>query len=499
MGYNYENEINELLEMINRKIQKNEKYPEGADIGQLIQDRVEQSKKEIIGKEYLLDRIRNRVKEREELKKLKGLNYFEKELWPEVIAMIAVYADKYEENERQIMRANYNLQSNNEIFRILDLVYNNNSSAYNVSMINENAHILKINLAMFLINYSFEKMLDDVRIIICDDLGLIESNRDEMSDRFKQLSLTERERIVDKLINKYNDVQLVGNLLKELKCFDNHNPGELTSIMKTKDPSFKKDNNSQLKAIRNASSHGEFYPNLKKESDIRLIIDNYGIQRFEFNYFDIIGIANKYISMISNQSEISMFLKLFRSNNLENTINICLQDENENNKLIETICILSLFNVIQYNNEKHFRDKNTESILNQLGVNFDEPQNYLEKMDVGHYFKTSFTANSSDEILETIKHSIGHMDFKFDGQEFIFTNPRKPSEKCSCNIGRLLLFISEDDVYNLTMSTSYYERVLKTRKAIIDNYISGNKILRNEDINVISDSSILNQNNNLKK
>ena len=84
MGYNYENEINKLLEMIDRKIQKYEKYPEGADIGQLIQDRVEQSKKEIIGKEYLLDRIRNRVKEREELKKLKGLNYFEKELWPEV-------------------------------------------------------------------------------------------------------------------------------------------------------------------------------------------------------------------------------------------------------------------------------------------------------------------------------------------------------------------------------------------------------------------------------
>jgi hypothetical protein len=49
------------------------------------------------------------------------------------------------------------------------------------------------------------------------------------------------------------------------------------------------------------------------------------------------------------------------------------------------------------------------------------------------------------------------------------------------------------------MSTSYYERVLKTRKAIIDNYIFGNKILRNEDINVISDSGILNQNNNLKK
>ena len=153
MGYNYDEKINELLEVIKRKIQKYEKYPEGKDIQQLIHDRVEQSKEEIVGRDYLLDRIRNREIEREQLKRVNGLDYLESEMWPEVMAMIIAYTDKCEENERQDMRANYNLHSNNEIFRILDLIYNNNSSIHNVSEINENAHVLKINLAMFLINY----------------------------------------------------------------------------------------------------------------------------------------------------------------------------------------------------------------------------------------------------------------------------------------------------------------------------------------------------------
>lgn len=490
-------EINELLEMIERKIQKYEKYPEGTDIGQLIHDRVEQSKKEIVSRDYLLNRINNREIEREQLKKVKGLNYLKNEMWPEVMAMMVAYADKCEENERQVMRANYNLHSNNEIFRILDLIYNNNSSNHNVSEINDNAHILKINLAMFLINYSFEKMIVEVRSIIKNDLGLTNSNNDELSNQFKNLNISDKEKIVDEIINKYKDIQLVGDILGELKCFDEN--GELTNLLKTKSPTFKRSYTSQLKTIRNAASHGEYFPKLEKESDIKLIVDNNGIQRFEYEYIDIIGIANRYVDMLTDKSEIGMFLKLFRSNNLENTLYLCLQDESSKNKLIETICILSLFNVIQYNNEKHFRDKNGDSILKKMNIDFNESQNYLDKINIGYYFKSSFNPTSTDEALQTIKYAIGHMNFKFDGQEFIFTNPENSSQRCSCSIGKLLLFISEDDVYNLTMSTSYYERVLKTRKAIVDNYIFGNKILRNEDINVISDSGILNQNNNLKK
>lgn len=496
MDANYGREMNKLLEMIERKIQKYEKYPEGPDIQQLIHDRVEQSKQEIVGKNYLLDRIRNREIEKEQLKKVKGLNYLENEMWPEVMAMMVAYADKCDENERQIMRANYNLHSNNELFRILDLIYNNNSSVSNISEINENAHILKINLAMFLINYSFEKMIGDVKNIIKNDLGLANSNNDEISNQFKNLNVSAKEKIVDEIINKYKDVQLVGDILGELKCFDEN--VELTNLLKTKSSTFKRSYTSQLKTIRNAASHGEYYPNLEKESDIRLIVDNNGMQRFEYDYIDIIGIANKYVDMLSDKSEIEMFLKLFRSNNLENTLYLYLQDENSKNKFIETICILSLFNVIQYNNEKHFRDKNDDSILKKMNIDFNESHNYLDKFDIGYYFKSSFNPASTDEVLQTIKYAIGHMNFKFDDQEFIFTNPENPSQKCSCNIGKLLLFISEDDVYNLTMSTSYFERVLKTRKALIDNYINGNKLLRNEDINIISDYSSLNQNTNLK-
>ena len=497
MEDNFDKTINEFLELLDRKLKKYEKYPEGIDIQQLVHDRVEQSKKEIIGKDYLLDRIKNREKEIEQLKQIKGLNVIKDEMWPEVISMMVMHADKCEENERQVMRANYNLHSNNEIFRILDLIYNNNSSTYNLSVINENVHILKINLAMFLINYSFEKMIGDVRSIIQSDLGLASSNNDELTNQFKNLNISIKERIIDKIISKYKDVQLVGDILGELKIFDEN--GELTSLLKTKSSTFKRSYTSQLKAIRNAASHGEYYPNLEKESDIRLIVDNNGIKRFEYEYIDIIGIANKYIDMLSDKNEIVMFLKLFRTNNLENTVYLCLQDENSKNKLIETICILSLFNVIQYNNEKHFRDKNENSLLKKMNINFNESQNYLDKFDIGYYFKSSFNTASSDEVLQTIKYAIGHMKFKYNGQEFIFTNPENHSQKCSCNIGKLLLFISEDEVYNLTISTSYYEKVLKTRKVLMDNYIYGNKILKDKDINNIFGYNIINQKNNLKK
>ena len=234
------------------------------------------------------------------------------------------------------------------MFRIFDAIYNNNFSTYNESMILENSYITKINIAMFLINYTFENLLSECNNTIIENLESGESKS------FLTLNLNDKKIIIDKLLKKVNDVQILGDILGELKCFDEK--GELTYLLKQFDPKFSRKTPSKLRVIRNASSHGEFYPNLDKIDNIRLIIDNNGVQRYELTYFDILELADKYTSILPNKDNLEIFLQLIHSNNLPITINKLMESQISKNKLIETLCILSLYNTIQYNNEKHFRD-----------------------------------------------------------------------------------------------------------------------------------------------
>ena len=193
--------------------------------------------------------------------------------------------------------------------------------------------------------------------------------------------------------------------------------------------------------------------------------------------------------MLPIKDNIEIFLQLLHSNNLPITINILMESNTSKDKLIEALCVLSLYNTIQYNNEKHFRDnvELNQKIKDIVKIDETKGKNYLEKMDLSYYFTPSVNSMNSDDILQTIKYSISHINYHFDGEKFTFVNPQDKSKNCSCNIGRLLLFIAEDEVYRLSTSTSYYEKIKKTSKELIDSYITGNysiKIPVDESIKV---------------
>ena len=467
------NPIDELLEMIDRQLVKYERYPGITDIQQLIKDRIEWDNSTISCRKNLLEDIKKWHNKYKQMKEHIANNpnkesIYDDEMWPVVLSMLILHANNNEESERQIYRANYCLQSNNQMFRIFDAIYNNNFSTYNESMIQENAYITKINIAMFLINYTFENLLSECNNTILENLGSGESKS------FLTLSLNDKKIIIDKLLKKVNDVQILGDILGELKCFDEK--GELTYLLKQFDPKFSRKTPSKLRVIRNASSHGEFYPNLDKIDNIKLIIDNNGVQRYELTYFDILELADKYTSILPNKDNLGIFLQLIHSNNLPITINNLMESQISKDKLIETLCILSLYNTIQYNNEKHFRDNVdlNQEIKDIVKIDGIKGENYLEKMNMIDYFNPSFNPASSDDILQTIKYSISHINYRFDGGKFTFINPQDETHSCTCNIGRLLLFIAEDEVYRLSSSTTYYEKIKKVSKQIVDNYIKGN-------------------------
>lgn len=470
------NKINELLEMIDRQLAKYEKYPGVTDIQQLIKDRIEWNNSTISCRKSLLEDIKEWHIKYKQMKEYiannpNKENIYDKEMWPVVLSMLILHANNNEESERQIYRANYCLQSNNQMFRIFDAIYNDNFSVFNESMIQENSYVTKINIAMFLINYTFENLLSECNNTILENL---ENLGFESSKSFLTLNINNKKVIIDELLKKVNDVQILGDILGELKCFDEN--GELTYLLKQYDPKFSRKTPSQLRVIRNASSHGEFYPNLDKIDNIRLIIDNNGVQRYELTYFDILELADKYTSILPNKDNLEIFLQLIHSNNLPITINKLMESQISKDKLIETLCILSLYNTIQYNNEKHFRDnvELNQKIKDIVKIDGIKGENYLEKIDMSYYFNPSFNPASSDDILQTIKYSISHINYRFDGEKFTFINPQDETHSCTCNIGRLLLFIAEDEVYRLSSSTTYYEKIKKVSKKLVDNYIIGN-------------------------
>ena len=129
---------------------------------------------------------------------------------------------------------------------------------------------------------------------------------------------------------------------------------------------------------------------------------------------------------------------------------------------------MALYNIIQYNNEKHFRDNIELSgdIQKLLKIENIRGENYLEDSDIEYYFNACYQNSTNDSIIQTIKYAISHVNYFFDGNEFTFINPDIPEQIVKCNIGRILLFISDDDIYNLTSATSYYKKVCKVQKEI---------------------------------
>ena len=317
--------MDNLLEEIDELLLKYKQYPTDKDIEKIINNRVKNIKEQILTKKSITDKFKENVEEEKQLKKLKGENYYST-TWVDVLTIMFMFANRSDESERQFLRANYNLQSNNEIFRILDIIYNNNLD--NSDIVDYNNYILKINISFFLVEYIFELIKKEIEDII------------ESEDNYEYQ--------INDLISKYKcDIQSIGEVMMVSKPRDAHlrsRYNEMKEYIRSR--GYDNSVNSKFKIIRNAASHGEYYPDFDNESNIKIIVDGNGIERETINYLDLIGYVESKLNIISDKEEINIFLKLFRSNNITNTIINLKENEQTKKELISNLCLLSLFNII---------------------------------------------------------------------------------------------------------------------------------------------------------
>ena len=129
-----------------------------------------------------------------------------------------------------------------------------------------------------------------------------------------------------------------------------------------------------------------------------------------------------------------------------------------------------VFIIIQYNNEHHF----------QLIAKDSEIKQYIDKINIKEYFSTSFDKNSKNiyDFMEVIKNAIGHMNIDLSGDELIFTNTKK-NEFVTTSLVKLYEFVLQSDIYILTSSTIYFDKLKAKKEKIL------NALQMNNNINAL--------------
>lgn len=158
-------------------------------------------------------------------------------------------------------------------------------------------------------------------------------------------------------------------------------------------------------------------------------------------------------------------------------------EEGKKDELLKTLAILSMFNIVQYNNENHFKNihdmKNKENRL-------------IDSLKIKEFFSTTYSQDEKTnyDILQTIKNAIGHMNVIVNGDIITFYNKMK-EEKCSCSITDLFNFLLVDDLYSMTSQTSYFQHLKSEEKRIKEAFSNyNNEIYRFEDL---SDTVVYNK------
>lgn len=221
------------------------------------------------------------------------------------------------------------------------------------------------------------------------------------------------------------------------------------------------------KILRDAASHGEFYPNDQRnnfvhmnfkiqdeefmsESNIVRIENSKGIPRIGINLQ--YGILHNFVmDNLSDGTKIKydFLVKIIEANSFHDVI------VKSSSKDLEQMIILMLNNIVQYNIEHHFKE--TESEIDNLDLSafsiFDENNNGID-----------ITANlTNKDKLMNIKNAIGHDNVTWNGDELIFINDWSPSNlsrdtrapikrKIICNRQQLIEFLLQSDLYNFAIS-----------------------------------------------
>lgn len=374
-------------------------------------------------------------------------------------------ADGYEETKLQLIRAKYNLKTINHIFIMLNFMINDKDAykkkvsekLYN-PLINQNINIFKLNMSFFIINLIFENIRDKIDVIL--------SQPEENT-----------ETLIENLLKEYNDdAQTIGEVLlsrwKDVRGKPEHNQYK---IMREKliEKVFDANKTPIFKILRNSSSHGEFYPIIRGNNDIDIKIDNESKEKQIMSLQTLLTFVDSKISTLPNMDEYSIFIEFYRSTDLLTTMEKYKKQE-KTEDVIKMLAILSMYDIVQYNTEQLFADLKSNKISSIRKV---------DNLDIKKYFTTSYNSESKTnyEILETIKHAIGHMHVRYENGNITFENKQTDS-RCTASINDIFTFSLRSGIYNVATATLFYQYYIEEVKRRTS-YINCISIEKNNYIN----------------
>lgn len=217
----------------------------------------------------------------------------------------------YEESKKELLRVKYNTIITNQIFRLLNILLNNDDEykqGINSTFLEEiknNLDIFKINLSIFMLHIIFEDIKVKMEQVVYGNINDVETSIDEL------------------LIEYNNDSQLLGIVLNSIRKDINGTTFHSTYsrirtylISKGYNGAFK----SIFSQIRNSSSHGEFYPSIENNGAINIeLIDDNGIS-INITKQDLFNYLNGVISFFPKGKKYELFLDFFNSNDLINIL-----------------------------------------------------------------------------------------------------------------------------------------------------------------------------------
>lgn len=207
------------------------------------------------------------------------------------------------------------------------------------------------------------------------------------------------------------------------------------------------------KIIRDSASHGEYY--YEENGSIR-IENSEDIPRINMN-ISFVELYNYIITNLSEETKdkYKWLFSLLETDNIAEFIN-----SNRDNKkeISKQLIVLSLFNIIQYNLQHHFKDESMHSKIDLSMFNFN---NHLSD-------DKNITSELSEyDKLLIIKNAIGHGNIHWDSNFLILENRwiRKRNKNngknkdiiCSSAYLDILDFMCQQSLYHIsTISQSEY-------------------------------------------
>ena len=237
-------------------------------------------------------------------------------------------------------------------------------------------------------------------------------------------------------------------------------------------------NKNYAKILRDAASHGEFYPNDQRnifahmnfiiqeddfiinESNIVRIENSKGIPRIGINLQ--YGLLHDFVmNNLSDETKekYDYLVKIVKANSFEEVLN------NYDNNALNQMLALMLNNIVQYNIEHHFKE--TENEIDNLNLSmfsfFDENNNGID---------ITSSLSNKDKLMN-IKNAIGHNHITWNDNELILKNDWIPSNsgdnrapikrRIVCSKDQLIEFLLQNDLYSFATTNQLDNSIINRR------------------------------------